>query len=135
MTETAGSAGAARVSHFHGGVRVGGVEVARSMDPWGISERRLLEQTRERTPDDWWRRAKEIMDAEVPGQTAGPLGLGVDFFADDMWVAVPDDVRDELQEDAYEAARQVIVTGLERHCERMAKAAAAVGQITREATS
>jgi hypothetical protein len=86
---------------------------------------RLMEDVRERTSDEWWRHASEVALADDI-QTPGPLGLGVDFFVDTAGVAVPDDVRDAIQDEAYEAAREVIVTRIEEHCRKMAVAAEAL---------
>lgn len=89
---------------------------------WGVG--RVIGTVRERTPVDWWRRAAEIVDAGIVDGADSPLGPGVDFFCYDLDLAAPDDVREAIAEDAYEAAREVIVGGLHEHERRMALALA-----------
>lgn len=108
-------------------VYVGARRVADGPLPYG--PRRRVEAVRERTSDDWWRMAAAIVEADEPDNTGGPLGLGVDFFAYEHGAAIPPDVRQAIQEDAYEAAREVIVRGIEEHLARVAPAAAALADL------
>lgn len=112
------------VSHVSGAVFVGGRLVADRVDLYGQRDR--ARAVRERTSDDWWRRAADLLDADSPYATGGPVGPGVDFFAWEGHDAIPPDVRQAIQEDAYEAAREVILAGISDHLRRMTPAAAAV---------
>lgn len=113
----------AEVSVHHGRVIVGTLVVAEC--PWYGATYGLMVSVRERTPREWWRRAAEIIEAEALS-TEGPLGAGVDFFVDEMHTAVPEDVREALQHEAYEAARDEITEGLIRHQQRMARTVVAL---------
>lgn len=114
--------------HRHG-VYVGGRCVARGLDTYNAALEARVLAVRERTSPEWWRIAAVIQEASEAYGTGGPLGLGVDFFAGDGGDAIPDDVRWEIQQDAYEAAREVIVQGIEDHLRRMAPAVVAASHL------
>jgi hypothetical protein len=44
--------------------------------------------------------------------------VAVDYFSDDLGHLVPPEVRVEIEEEAYEAAREAILVGLDRHLRR-----------------
>lgn len=65
----------------------------------------------------------------VTGFLAEPLGCGVDFFLSDAMLAFPMfdmNVRQDIAVDAFEAAREVIVSGLADHARRIMPVVAAV---------
>lgn len=113
----------------HGRVWVGGVLVVGRGDWWSLNIERRVVAVRERTPDDWWRRAANIIEADTPWNTGGPLGEGVDFLCDDYDSLLPADVRQAIQHDAYEAAREAILDGARDHVRKLGSAIAALGHL------
>lgn len=117
-----------RVRRYHGGhIWVDGHKIADR--PYSYTDELIVARVRERTSDEWWLHAAEVLDAMDGPTTAGPLGLGVDFFAWEHDELVPQDVRDAIESDAYEAAREVIVEGIEAHLRQMIPAVRAVAQV------
>jgi hypothetical protein len=107
------------VRFSHGVIMVHGTVVASEVFGLRWPAKEVLNRVRERTPDEWWIRAFEILDAEEPGGTGGPLGYGVDHFSDEHAQAVPPEIRDEIQEEVYEEAATLIGRRLDEHLARL----------------
>lgn len=97
--------------------------------PYGFSVDWIVQQVRDRTPDEWWFHAADVLDAMDGPTTGGPLGLGVDFFSWEHDELVPQDVRNAIQDEAYEAAREVIVEGIDAHLRQMIPVVGAISSL------
>lgn len=105
-----------------GEIWVNSVQLTKGMS-WPNKAELVMIKVRERTPDEWWEHAAEVLVSSWPTTPMGPMGAGVSFYLDDEdgeGLLFPADVRQEIASDAFEAARETIMQGISTHLRHVA---------------
>ncbi|HVT78315.1 MAG TPA: hypothetical protein VHD87_14865 [Acidimicrobiales bacterium] len=92
--------------------------------PFGWSEQ-VQAAVRERTPDEFWESAAQHVMARADWIGISPLGDFVNILVaevDPDGLLFPDDVRQRIEDDAFEAARETILDGINEHLRQLAGA-------------